>query len=324
MNISDIADLCGLSRSTVSRYFTGGSVSKKSAAKIASVIEKTGFEPSMTATRLGGGKSHLIGVLVDGIKAPAVASELTGMNEALHELGYQPFIMIDDHHDDNKVRSVQSLVRQGVDGVVFGAAKLTAEHVRSLYELEVPVLLLGQASESLPYVKVDDFAAGKLMGEHVRDSKPSSVVYLSLPLLDRAAGMERQQGFQSAFNGVAMRVTYIEGDHGVEAGYAMASDVIAAEPDFVVCASDSMCYGLMRAFDERGLRVPEDIRLAGFGDYEASSLPGVSLTSVSFDYEDLGREAARRAVALVEGREVEWRGVTSSITLHARRSSGLS
>ena len=250
--------------------------------------------------------------------------ELTGVNEALQERGYQPFIMIDDHHDDNKVRSVQSLVRQGVDGVIFGAARLTAEHMRSLYELEVPVLLLGQSSESLPYVKVDDFAAGKTMGEYVRDANPSSVVYLSLPLYDRAAGMERQQGFQSAFNGVAIRVTYIEGDHGVEAGYAMASDVIAAEPDFVVCASDSMCYGLMHAFDERGLRVPEDTRLAGFGDYEASSLPGVSLTSISFGYEDLGREAATRAVALVEGHEVEWRSIAPSVTLHARRSSSLS
>ena len=321
MTINDIADLCGLSKSTVSRYLTGGSVSKRSAEKIARVIEETGFELNVNASRLRGGGSKLIGVLVDGINSPAVTHILTGINARLHEIGYQPFIMIDEHTEDNKVQGMQALVRQGVDGIVFGAARITDEHLRFMHELTIPTLVIGQQSESFPYVKVDDFAAGRLVGEHVLAHQPRSIVYVSLPHFDKAAGIERQQGFQDAFNGVSARITYLEGDHGPAAGYALGEQVLAAEPDFVVCASDSMCYGLLQYFGERGVRVPEDVRLAGFGNYEASALPQVSLTSVSFGYGALGRDAAGRIVDMVEGREIGWSSCSYPMELHERRSS---
>lgn len=322
MTINDIAELCGLSKSTVSRYLTGGSVSKKSAEKIARVIQETGFEFNVNASRLRGGGSKLIGVLVDGINSPAVTHILTGINMRLHDFGYQPFIMIDEHDEDNKVQGMQSLVRQGVDGIIFGAARITDEHLRFMHELTIPTLVIGQQSDSFPYVKVDDFAAGKLIGEHVLAQRPQSIVYVSLPHFDKAAGVQRQQGFQDAFNGIASRVTYIEGDHGTAAGYAVGEQVLAAEPDFVVCASDSMCYGLLQFFSERNICVPEDVRLAGFGNYEASALPQVSLTSISFDYDALGRDAARRIVDLVEGREIGWCNNSYPMELHVRRSTG--
>lgn len=321
MTINDIAKLCGLSKSTVSRYLTGGSVSKKSAVKIARVIEQTGFEFNVNASRLRGGGSKLIGVLVDGIKSSSVARELTGINERLHEEGYQPFIMIDDHTQDNKIQGMQALVRQGVDGILFGAANLRDEHVRYMHELEVPVLVLGQKSDSFPYVKVDDYGGGHLMGEHVAATHPRSIVYMSLPLYDRAAGVERQMGFQSAFNGISARITYIEGDHGPQAAYNLGPQILAANPDFVVCASDSMCYGVLRYLAEQGLSVPEDVRLAGFGDYDTSSLPQVALTSLSFDYHALGRDAAGRIVALVKGDDIDWERESCPMELHVRQSS---
>ena len=322
MTINDIAELCGLSKSTVSRYLTGGSVSKKSSAIIARVIEETGFELNVNASRLRGSGSKLVGVLVDGIQAPSVTHMLTGINERLQGLGYQPFIMIDRHDEDNKVRSMQALVRQGVDGLVFGTARLTDEHVGYMRELSIPVLVVGQESESFPFVKVNDLEAGRIVGEHVLEARPSSVVYLSLPRYDAAAGVERERGFRDAFNGVTARVTYIEGDYATEAGYALGPQILEADPDFVVCASDSMAYGAMRYLMEQGLCIPQDVRMASFGNFDADSLPQVSLTSFGFDYHALGRDAAGRIVDLIAGKEVSWSNTGYAMELHVRRSSG--
>lgn len=90
MNIIDIANLCGVSKSTVSRYLTGGSISQKTADKIAKAIEETGFEHNVAAVQLKTNKSGLVGVIVDGLDSQSVTRILAGMSETCLDRGYQP------------------------------------------------------------------------------------------------------------------------------------------------------------------------------------------------------------------------------------------
>lgn len=321
MTINDIARLAGVSKSTVSRYLTGGSVSAKSAEKIARVVEDTGFVLNASASKLRSQKSRLVGVLVDGIESRAVIRELRGINDALHELDYQPFLVIDNHDEDHKLAGMQALVRQGVDAIIFGTAHLTDEHARFMLNMGVPVLILGQRSDGFPFAKVDDRAGGLLMAEHVVARKPSRVVYLGFPGYDQA-GIERWQGFADGCGAAGIAVEYLEVGYEHHAGYHMAQQVLALGADFVVCASDSMALGIMRYLAEHGMASPDDLRLAGFGDYSESGLPMVGLTSLDFDYPALGRQAARLVVDLVEGRDVPHENVGYLSELHVRASSG--
>ena len=84
MNIIDIANLCGVSKSTVSRYLTGGSISQKTADKIAKAIEETGFEHNVAAVQLKTNKSGLVGVIVDGLDSQSVTRILAGMSASWH------------------------------------------------------------------------------------------------------------------------------------------------------------------------------------------------------------------------------------------------
>ena len=321
MTINDIAALAGVSKSTVSRYLSGGSVSKKSAEKIARVIEETGFVLNASASRLRSQKSGLIGVLMDGIESRAVIRELRGINDALHELGYLPFLVLDNHDEDHKLEGMQALVKQGVDGIIFGTARLTEEHAKFMLGMGVPALVLGQRSELFPFAKVDDYAAGRLMAEHVISRNPSRAVYLGFPGYDQA-GIERWRGFVDGCGTAGVGVEYLQAGYEHKAGYHMAEQVLATDADFVVSASDTLSLGILRYLAEHGMSTPEDVRLAGFGDYSESSLPMVSLTSLDFDYQELGRDAARKAVDLVEGNDVPHESTEYPMKLHVRRSSG--
>lgn len=330
MTINDIARLSGVSKSTVSRYLTGGSVSKRSAEKIARIIEETGFVANVAASRLRNNRSYLIGVLVDGITGPSVTHMLQGINNGLRARGYQPFFMIYETTSANKVAGIQALVQQGVDGILLGEAQLTKEHIRYLAEINLPAIILGQQSDAFPYCKVDDYAGGKLLAAHLnkqldRGGTPSNddetVVYLSFPHFDAAAGEERWRGFSDGMAHEGRKVLKIEAGYERANGYAAGRAALEAHPQAIVGASDVLCYGVWDYLAEQNLRVPQDIMLAGFGDHEGSSLPTVSLTSVTFGYQELGEDAAGKIVDMIEGHEIPHRNTNYSCTLVARTST---
>lgn len=320
MTIEDIANLCGLSKSTVSRYLTGGSVSKKSSEKIKKVIEETGFESNIFARRLKTNKSNLIGVLVDGIESSSVTKILTGINTELRSVGYQPFIMIDDYDKDNKIPSMKSLVHQGVDGIIFGTSKITDEYVRFINSLNIPVLILGQKSESLPYCKINDFLGGKIMGEYISSLGTKSVVYMSMPLFDLAAGKERLEGFLSAFSDLSI-VHVVETGYDWEDAYRDTKKALEYNPEMIVGASDRISLGVLQYLGNNKINVPGDIKLAGFGNYSFGELPLISLTTIRFDYHSLGSDAAKKIISLINGEETSNQNDSYNLELIIRNSS---
>lgn len=327
MTINDIARLSGVSKSTVSRYLTGGSVSQKSANKIAKAISDTGFVLNASASSLRSAKSNLVGVLVDGVLAPSVSKMLQGINSELHASGLQPFIAFYEHNESNKIAGLQALARQGVDAVLLGEAEVTDQHVQFLSSANIPTVILGQKSQSFPYCKVNDHKGGTLLAEHVVETLDTMknckrrVAYLSLPLFDKAAGLERWEGFSNVLESNSIEVLHIEAGYLADDGYIACKKALEHDVDFIVGASDSLCYGAWKCLDDQGYSVPRDILMAGFGNHDASDLPQVSLTSISFDYEALGRDAARKAVNLINGERIPLVNTDYPIRLVARNST---
>lgn len=303
MNIIDIANLCGVSKSTVSRYLTGGSVSQKNAAKIAKAIENTGFEHNVAAVQLKTKKSGLIGVIVDGLSSQSTTRVLTGVSETCLDRGYQPFLAFDDPRRHRKSEIVQRLSRQGVDAIIYGSTYVTQDHRDCLQACGRPVLLLGQYDPELPSLKVNDYAAGNLMGEHIAQTGVLRVAYLNFPQVDHALGIERHAGFADACIQHGVHVDTIEVNFVPGADITEQIDqAIALRPDCIACGSDAMALKVLDRFDELQIACPGDIMLCGFGDNKTSSIRRISLTTVHFDYIKLGNKAAEAVVDLIEGK----------------------
>ena len=124
---------------------------------------------------------------------------------------------------------------------------------------------------------------------------------------DRAVGIERKQGFIDAFTEGRRdaRVDFIETGFDFMSAYSRAEEIRKFNSTVVVGATDNISLGILRYFHERGIRVPEEISVVGFGGYDVGAVVYPSLTTVAFDYELMGMKSAQYMLNLLQDEQIE-------------------
>ena len=97
----------------------------------------------------------------------------------------------------------------------------------------------------------------------------------------------------------------METEFGFDDSYKKSGEILAYQPSAVVCATDGIAFGVMRALHENGIAVPGEVSVAGFGGYDMGDVTYPPLTTVAFDYEELGRRAARMLLRMLSAEVVE-------------------
>lgn len=304
--IQDVAKLAGVSKSTVSRYLNHGYVSQTKAEKIREVIEQTGFKSNFFARRLKTKSSQLIGIVLPRLDSVTVGKMLSGITDVLEPEGYQGLILTSRLQKHRELECIESLVQQGVDGILVISTGLSEAHRKLLSRISVPVVFAGQAERWAHYIKIDDYGAGRIMGKYMREKGHRRVVFAGVSESDRAVGLERKHGFIEAFceNLPEAHVDFVETGFAFESAYSKGAEILACKPTAVVCATDNIGLGLLRYLREHRIRVPEEISLAGFGGYPVGAIAYPGLTTVGFDYHFLGERTARGLLLLLAGEEM--------------------
>jgi LacI family transcriptional regulator len=180
---------------------------------------------------------------------------------------------------------------------------------RRLEEQKIPFVLIDRRFDGLAanFVGVDDAAVGELATAHLIDAGCKRIAHIGGPDVSTALG--RVEGFRRALRvrGMAVAAGYIEmREHGDDAGdasgYRAMQRLLAlpVPPDGVFCYNDPTAMGAMKAVLEAGLRVPEDVAIAGCGNVAYADFLRVPLTSVDQQSDAIGDRTARLALALLE------------------------
>lgn len=301
ITIEDIAKISGVSKSSVSRYLNHGAVSKKSAEKIKEAIEKTGFETNVFASRLKSKRSYLIGVMMKGIESVSVTKIITGINRYLKEYQYLPFVLYDDIDEVDDLNKMKALVNQGVDGIIFGTDQCSLEMIQYINTIKIPVLMIGQKSSIFPYRKFNDYEAGRLLGEYILSCGHKNLVFLGVNEMDESVGIDRKKGLLDVYqkSGISFDYHFVESDFSFHHSYDKAKECMSYHPDIIVGASDRMSMGVLLYLHEHGISVPDQVSVAGFGGYDFSKVTWPPLTTVAYDYYQLGKQAARDMLLLL-------------------------
>lgn len=304
VTIQDIANMVGVSKSTVSRYLNGGYVSSENTEKIKKAIEKTGFETNFFAKRLKSKKSKLIGIIVPRIDSFTAGKTLNGINRKLEEHGYQGIILTSELNREKELEQINKLYNQGVDGIIIMSFEVAKEHVKLANKLPIPVLFSGQRNEYVNHIALDDKKIGKTLGEYIKAQGHKDIVYLGVSERDKAVGLDRKLGFLEVFKGEEYNINFVETDFSFNKAYELGADVLKHNPSVVICSTDNIALGLMRALFESGKRIPEDISIGSFGGYDVGAITYPSLTTVKIDYNLFGEEMAQEILSLINGEEV--------------------
>ena len=304
MNINEIARLAGVSRATVSRYLNNGYVSSEKKEVIRRVIQETGYQPSSQAQTLRTKKTSLIGVILPKINSDTISREVTGISDILTRRGYQLILANTNNDVEEELKYLSLFKERQVDGVVFIATMFTRKHKQMLKDYKVPIVILGQHLDGYPCIYQDDHKAAFQVTEKLAE-KGKKFAYIGVTDKDEAVGACRKKGFMDAIHKAKLEVVPERmkiGSFTMDSGYEMAKELFEEEPsiDSLVCATDTMAVGAMTYLKEIGLRIPEDVQIAGIGDGVPGKIVEPKLTTVHFYYKTSGMEAAAMLADLIE------------------------
>ncbi|MGX1193071.1 LacI family DNA-binding transcriptional regulator [Metabacillus sp. SLBN-84] len=306
VTINDIAKLAGVAKSTVSRYLNGGHVSEKTKEKIRRVIDSTKYEPNSFAQSLKAKKTNFIGVIAPTLDSFVTSTVLMAIDEELKKRDFTTLIISTSKHVDREIESLISLSRQKVDGIILIATGVTEKHIETIHSIRIPVLIVAQEVEEVASIINDDYHAGFMMGQYIGDKGHQSVAYIGVTEKDIAVGQKRKQGVLAGLDDAGVKNTEV---FHSEFNFQDAAEVTlkmleSFEPTAIICATDTIAFGAMKALSKLGKNVPNDMSLAGFGGYSISEVIHPALSTIRFNNEETGVMAANTIIQMTEGKEV--------------------
>ncbi|MEQ9178295.1 MAG: LacI family DNA-binding transcriptional regulator [Nitratireductor sp.] len=312
--MKELAERLGVDRSTVSRALSEDKahlVGSETREKVRKMAMASGYRPDLTAAALRRGRSQTVGVLVPDLENETfigvIRTIIGALNSGAGTPATTPLIAETQDRPADARRLIETYLSRRVDAIISLASTEADEEVLAEAAREVPVILAVRslAALSLPSALCDDRAGGAIVARHFAACGHKTVCQVRGPLL-ATTFKNRAQGFSAvcAEKGIHEPAAAIHAEHANSAtGKQMLDAVMRASPrpTAVFAHNDALAIGLIEAMRERGLRIPEDISVAGFNDIKMAQVLATPLTTVAYPIEAVGRHAAQLVRSLIAG-----------------------
>ena len=325
--IREVARAAGVSVATVSRALNDkGPIRPETRRRVGRAIEKLRYVPHGAARSLITRRTHTLGVLLPDIFGEFFSELIRGIDLAARTRGYHVLVS-GFHGHPSETRAMLRAMRGRVDGLIVLSAGLRTEDLDRNVPGDLPVVLLNdEGSGHYDSICVDNYGGAFALARHVIARGHRNFGVVMGPAGNRDAA-ERLRGYHDGLGRtIARQAVRIRGDFREEAGYRAAARILAAKrrPSAVLAANDAMAIGLLCAFREQGILVPEDIALVGFDDIPIARFVTPPLTTVRVPILELGSRATARLLRTFEssGRP-PIRRETLPTTLVVRASCGV-
>jgi LacI family transcriptional regulator len=333
VRLKDIANDLGLSVVTISKVLRDHpDIGAETRERVLKRMKELNYQPNMAARALITGRSYSFGLVVPDLLHPFFAQIAQIISAEVRRKGYSLLISSSDEDPDLERLAIDQFLARRVDLLLVASAQRSMENFRTLQEKGTPFILLdrGFAGFEANFIGVDDCEVGRIATRHLIEQGCRRIVHLRGPEISTAAG--RLEGYRQALREAGQDtaeewvVSCMEtAEQGSEKGsYEVTKKLLASgsRPDGIFCFNDPAALGAMRAILDAGLRIPEDIAVAGCGNLSYSDFLRVPLTSVEQGSAEIGHLAARMALRLAENRnEAVFEQETVQPKLVVRRSS---
>ncbi|WP_425548235.1 LacI family DNA-binding transcriptional regulator [Arthrobacter methylotrophus] len=325
-----VASLAGVSTATVSLVANGktqGRVSEDNISRVRKAIAELGYVVDGIGSSLAKGVSSIVILVAPDISNPFFAKVIAGVRESLGS-DYQLLLSVTDAGEFPRADDVRRLLALRPAGLLVDAP--SAAFLEELSVAGPLVLLDAPGLESYaPSVNLDVAHGARELAAHLADSGHKRVAYM-----DSVTGTATFEVRRAAFldeahaRGISVADAHIISTT-IDVGAAAAA--FAAWPDWqragvtaVVCGTDTHAYGVLQEARVAGVRIPEELAVAGFDDlpYSATSNPSLTVC-VHLPATPLGLKAGKQLRGLMEGRELEQPQLTLESSLVVRGSTGV-
>lgn len=310
MKLADVAKLAGVSAITVSRALnTPAAVAPATLERVRAAVARSGYVPNLMAGALASNRSRLVAALVPAIGGPVFLETIQALTEALDAAGCQLMLGQTGYDGTREDALLDAIVGRRPDGIVLTGILRSAEGRRRLLASGIPVVETWDLTPT-PLDMLVGFSherVGVAVAEHLH---ARGYRRLAMVTANDQRAQLRQAGFvrrlqelgapSPAFWSVDAPPTTL--GHGRAALAGLLAQGL--RPDAVCCSSDALAHGVITEAQARGLNVPADLAVMGFGDLGFAADIHPALSTVRIDGTAIGQQAARFILDRAAGRDV--------------------
>ena len=305
MKISEIARMAGVSSAAVSRYINGGSISEEKKQRIKKVIEETGYVPNPTARSLRQQRSDGIGVIVPKFNSDSVSNLIEGVSTVLSKSGYLAVFGNAENDEKRELEYMHLMQETRFAGILLMGTVFTPKHIAFFRESRLPIVVCGQNNPNVTCVYHDDKGAAKEITRYMIQKGRRRIAYIGAVERDISVGVNRREGVEEAMREAQLdpeALVRTQVFFAADDGYKGMNEILDGGymPDGVICATDTLAVGAIKALRERGFKVPDDIGVAGIGGGFAGTIVTPALTTVKLFHRECGERSAKLLLTLIE------------------------
>ncbi|MBG9390268.1 LacI family DNA-binding transcriptional regulator [Caenimonas sp. DR4.4] len=321
--LHDVAREAGVSAITASRALSNpGVVSDATIERVRNAVAKTGYIPNLLAGGLKSKRSMTVAGLVPVISVPQFLPTIRSLTETLDAQGYQLILGQSGYDHSREEKLLNTMISRRPDGIVITGLVHSRAARQQLQRLGIPIVEMWDLSDrpvdmmvGFSHLKVGSAIAGYFLAKGWQR--------LGIATGDDHRAMMRHDGFCAAV-GHPVATAIVPAPSSLEMGRKAMADLLAQDPKLqaVYCSSDGFAQGVVIEAQSRGLRVPQDVAVCGFGDADFAAHLRPSLTTVQVDGAEIGRRAAQLIVDRCAGRAIEHPVVDLGFRIVERESTG--
>jgi DNA-binding LacI/PurR family transcriptional regulator len=328
IRLKDVAAQAGVSLMTVSKVLRNApDVSAATKAKIKRIAEEMGYVPDALARGLRTRRTMLFGLVIPAFNHPVLSQAAGAIANRAHEAGYDLLVAQSDDDSQREELSIRRLLSRRIDGLfLYPVYRLapTASVYDELRKAAVPTVLLGPSApfcNGLPSVHTDDASASYQVTQYLLKLGHQRIAFFAGPPAAPWA-QERFDGYRRALREAEIpvddRLIFTAGssfEDGQRAAEQMLSESVPVTA--VQAVSDAVAIGAVDAFWKKGIRIPEDLSLTGYGNHPTGELLRVPLTTVQTPKYALGQAAADLMLRLLRGESGESQRLATELVVRA-------
>ena len=331
VTIREVAERVGVHPSTVSRVLnpvTRGRITPEVVDKVITVANELGYRPNQAARGLRTNRTSTIGVLIPDITNPLFPPIIRGIEDGLGANGYTAILGNTDNIVSREMDAVATMRARQVDGLILATARRDDPLIAECLKDKLPVVLVNRTADAdgVSSIVNDDALGISLAVRHLKELGHRRIAHIAGPRT-LSTGNARREGFLSVMGAkellpdqklIAETNAFSE-DEGLRAAAQLISD--GREFTAIVAANDLLALGAYEAIADAGLSCPGDISVTGFNDMPFVDRLSPPLTTIRIPHYELGREAARRLVELIQTPDSPARATTLRPELIVRGST---
>ncbi len=300
MNIRKIAELANCSPSTVSRVLSAREcsirISEKTKKRILEVCAQLDYQPSIHAARFFSKQAKMIGFLVaqeSMFEDENLSKSLFNTCDELLKYNYRCLPLVNNQDFAASKEYINIFKRREVDGMIIWGAKDNHKFLAELTKQKYPFILLANKVKNYPAVYTNQAAATAELTQGCVENGAKRLAALMSD--DGDSFQQRHRGFLQAAKNCKTKIILRHTLVSSEEAYAAAPELLAFKPDAIICGNDEMAVGIEKYCVEHGIRIPQDVMLAGGDNLRMSAFCQIPLTT----FDQQAEQCARRAVQIM-------------------------